>query len=57
MSSTSRTVVSLVARPSKKEHNAHSPSERPLKLDPKEFVIDQTPARALPVEAASSGEY
>ena len=58
MSSTSRIVVSLVAKPSAKESRAQSPSEKPLKFDPKEFIIDQTPARALPAEStANRGMY
>ena len=56
VTSTSRTVVSLVAKPPVKESRPMSPSERPLKFDPKEFIIDQTPARALPADSAARGK-
>ena len=56
MNSTSRTVVSLVAKPTK-ESRGRSPTEMPLKFDPKELIIDQTPARPLPVDSTTHGKH
>ena len=55
--SSSRTVVSLIARPLSKQSSSLSPSVRPLELDPKELILNRTPARALPVSVTSNGGY
>ncbi|XP_065064819.1 uncharacterized protein LOC135691023 isoform X3 [Rhopilema esculentum] len=56
VSAISRTVVSLVLRPSATDMHSTQSSTAPLGLDPKDLIVNQTPARPLPKEAPRRGE-